>query len=374
MTGRLAARVLWLPLLLAAAPLVAQSTDFSRLSASLSENEGFFNSDNLVSNETSYLHVLGAFRRLGVRGGAYIGVGPEQGFSYIAEIQPEIAFIIDIRRDNLLLHLLLKAMFIQARNRMEFLCLLYGRPAPDELPLWTELELEALLDYLDRTPGDPAVHDRNHRELMKAVDGYGFRLTAEDRTTLRQFHDEFAQLGLDIRYSSRGRPARLSFPTARRLYLETDLDGTEASYLGSEERWRVVRALQQRHRVVPVVGDLAGPRALRGIGDRLREAGQEVSVLYVSNVESYLFRYGTFDAFADNVRSLPNGASSVIVRSWFGRGGFLPNSEPGHFSTQLLQTFAQFRDLTLRPDPVDYMTVVNDGLDLRAPALPSPRR
>src|SRR4029453_14967345 len=92
-------------------PVMAQETGFSRLVARLSEPGGFFDSDNLVSNETSYLHVLGAFDSLGVRGGAYIGVGPEQNFSYIARVKPEIALIIDIRRDNMLLHLLFKAMF-----------------------------------------------------------------------------------------------------------------------------------------------------------------------------------------------------------------------------------------------------------------------
>src|SRR3712207_7605459 len=81
----------------------------------------------------SYLHVLGRMRALGVGGGAYLGVGPDQNFSYIAQVRPRIAFIIDIRRDNLLQQLLFKAVFARARNRAEYLALLFGRPMPREI-------------------------------------------------------------------------------------------------------------------------------------------------------------------------------------------------------------------------------------------------
>ncbi|MFN0180825.1 MAG: hypothetical protein ACKVZ0_18640 [Gemmatimonadales bacterium] len=350
-------------------------TAFASLVERLSEPGGYFPSDNLVSNETSYLHVLGAMRRLGVRGGAYLGVGPEQGFSYIAAIEPKIALIIDIRRDNLLFHLLLKAVFATARNRLEYLCLLYGRPLPTDLPMWTDLPLESLLDYLDGRLTDSTLHDRQHRRLMGMVDGFGVPLTELDRTTLRRFHDEFAQSGLDIRYSTRGRGPRLMFPTNRRLYLETDLDGGEVSYLSTEDRWRVVRDLERADRIVPVVGDLAGPSAVRAIGDYLREQGLVVSAFYLSNVESYLFRGGTFPAFVENVRALPSGAKSVLIRSGFGRwGGAQINIAPGHFSAQALQTFPRFLEFAADPSTVEYWSLVNDGLELpaAATALPPP--
>lgn len=367
---RLLAVALLLPLLAAPARPPAleagrQGTAFSRLIERLSESGGFFNSDNLVSNETSYLHVLGAFRALGVRGGAYLGVGPEQGFSYIAEIEPEVAIIVDIRRDNLLLHLLFKAMFERSRNRMEYLALLYGRPAPPDLAMWTELPLASLLDYLDATPADSAGHERAHRQLMDRVRRFGLALTDEDRATMRRFHDEFVASGLGITYSSRAGWSRRPFPTNRQLYLETDLEGTPASYLATEDRWRRVRELERRDLVVPVVGDLSGPKAMRAIADYLRERGLVVSAFYLSNVESYLFRQGAFPAFAANVRALPSGPRSVLVRSWFGRGWALPSSVPGHFSTQLLQTFPSFLTLTAAADSVDYWRLVNDAVDLR---------
>ena len=99
------------------APPSAQRTrtisaaEFSRLIREFSEPEGYFFSDNFTSNETAYLHVVDKLKELGVSGGAYLGVGPEQNFSYIAKIRPEIAFIVDIRRQAMLQHLLYKALF-----------------------------------------------------------------------------------------------------------------------------------------------------------------------------------------------------------------------------------------------------------------------
>src|ERR1051325_1873390 len=83
---------------------------FAALSARLSEPGGYFDSDNLISNETSYQHVLGKLKEFNVTGGVYIGVGPDQNFTYIAKIRPKLAIIIDIRRDNLLQHLLFKSL------------------------------------------------------------------------------------------------------------------------------------------------------------------------------------------------------------------------------------------------------------------------
>ncbi len=356
----------------AAQPRIA----FAGLVERLSEPGGFFPSDNLVSNETSYLHVLGAMRRIGVKGGAYLGVGPEQGFSYIAEIEPKIALIIDIRRDNLLFHLLLKAMFESARNRLEYLGLLYGRPVPDDLAMWTDLPLESLLEYLDGQLADSALHDRSHRKLMEQVERFGVPLSDLDRSTIRRFHDEFADTGLEIRYSTRGRGPRLMFPTNRRLYTETDIDGLVASYLSTEDRWRRIREMQKTDRIVPVVGNLAGPKAVGAIAEYLRERKLEVSAFYLSNVESYLFRDGTFPAFVANVKALPVNARSVMIRSGFGRwGGAQVNVPPGHFSVQVLQTVTRFLEFTADLAAADYWALVNDGVDLGVPreTVPPPQ-
>lgn len=358
-------------------PEPRQATPYARLVARLSEAGGFFDSDNLVSNETSYLHVLPAFRAQGVKGGAYLGVGPEQNFSYLAEIQPEIAILIDIRRDNMLLHLLFKAMFETADNRIQYLCLLYGRPAPPEPSKWNDRPLEEVLLYLDVTPGDSVIHAVNHAALMQRVLRFGVPISDTDRQTLRRFHNEFVLAGLNLKYTSLGRPSRPGYPSQRDLYTATDMGGQSVSYLSSEARFRVVRDMERADRVVPVVGDLSGPTAMKAIGGYLRERGLSVSAFYVSNVEMYLFRQGNFPRYAENVRALPSLPAAVIVRSSFGRGwrggepGPLPQPLPGHLSVQLMQTFTSFLGLTTRPDSVGYWDILtNSTVELQPAARP----
>ena len=80
-----------------AAELPAQLSDeaFWQLVTEFSEPGGHFPSDNFVSNELATQHVLSQLTKDRKAGGAYIGVGPEQNFTYIAALQPKIAFIVD---------------------------------------------------------------------------------------------------------------------------------------------------------------------------------------------------------------------------------------------------------------------------------------
>jgi hypothetical protein len=359
-------------LTLANSPATAQrATEFSRLVERLSEPGGSFHSDNLVSNETSYLHVLEDFRAIPLKGGAYLGVGPEQGFSYIAELEPEIALMVDIRRDNLLLHLLLKAMFERAHNRLEYLCFLYGRRPPSDLASWTDLPLESLLQYVDRAGPDSALHRRDHQRLMKQVTDYGVGLSPEDRTTLARFHDEFVTSGLDIQYTTRAGPVWRQMPPNRDLYLATDLDHHQASYLSSEDRWRRVRALERKNRVVPIVADLSGTQAMAAVARYLRETGLLVSAFYVSNVEQYLFRQGSFASFVANVRALPFNPNGVLVRSVIGGPAWAGPSQSGTLaSRQRAQPIARFLELTSNPDSVEYWTLINDTTGVRSEGAP----
>jgi len=63
-------------------------SSFAGLVARLSEPNGYFDSDNIITNEVSYLHVASQLEKVGTRGGVYIGVGPDQNYSYIAMIRP----------------------------------------------------------------------------------------------------------------------------------------------------------------------------------------------------------------------------------------------------------------------------------------------
>ncbi len=318
--------------------------EFAALSQKLSEPNGYFDTDNLISNETSYLHVMGKMRQMKINGGAFIGVGPDQSFSYIAQTRPNIAFMVDIRRDNLLQHLLFKALFESARNRIEYLCLFLGKPVPADLSVWSGRSIKDIVEYIDKTPKDTKLFDAAHTALSARIKSYGSKISEAEFATIKRMHLEFFTSGLDLKFTSHGRGSRYYYPNYRDLTLEKDLTGKQCSYLASEDDFQVMKSLQGRNLVIPVTGNLAGTHALKSIAAYLNERGEKVSAFYTSNVEFYLSRGDDFDQFAANVKALPHAANSVIIRSYFnGTFGYAhPQSVSGYYSTQLLQTMDSF--------------------------------
>jgi len=314
--------------------------DFAALVARISEPGGFFDTDNLISNESGYLKVVDALARLGLQGGAYVGVGPDQSFSYIAELRPDIVFMTDVRRDNMLHHLLLKSLIERAPTRVEFLAGLHGRVPPGEPADWSDRSVDDVMSYIDQS--EPLVDLEALRdEVATAVHEYGVPLTAEDYATIGRFHQTFIDAGPSLRFTSFGRPPRPYYPTYRQLVLETDFDGDQASYLSSAARYEVVRELQMSNRIVPVVGDMSGQRAIREMGAVMREMSVELEAFYTSNVEFYLWRGGTFEAWRANLESMPLADDAVIIRSYFPTGGgYHPSTVPGYYSAQTLQPAA----------------------------------
>src|SRR5215813_9537478 len=102
--------------------------EFWNLITGFSEPGGYFRSDNFVSNESAFQRVIPALKKRIKPGGVYVGVGPDQNFTYVAAFGPRLAFIVDIRRQNMLLHLMYKALFELSSNRTEFLSKLFSRP------------------------------------------------------------------------------------------------------------------------------------------------------------------------------------------------------------------------------------------------------
>src|SRR5262245_17825600 len=86
-----------------AAPAPAQLTDeqFWKMSTGYSEQDGMFRSDNLLSNELGFQYVIPELLATAKQGRIYMGVGPEQNFTYITALKPAMAFIVDIRHGNL---------------------------------------------------------------------------------------------------------------------------------------------------------------------------------------------------------------------------------------------------------------------------------
>ncbi len=339
-------------LLCRAAPVRAQTratspdTTFAGIVARLSEPSGYFDSDNIITNEASYLHVASQLAKVGVHGGVYIGVGPDQNFSYIALIKPRMAFMLDIRRDNLLEHLFFKSLFALSRNRLEYLCLLLGKPVPPDVDKWTSRSAGAVLAELGDLHVDSAAVAASRAASNARIASFGVPLDAHDRAVIDRYRATFVSEGLDTRYSSIGRNNRSEYPSFGRLMMESDRAGHLLSYLADESEFQLVRAMERENRIVPVVGNVAGDKALKAIAQYATDSGLTVSAFYLSNVEQYLMtRDGGFDEYAKNVKLLPHDSTSVIIRSYFGRFGmthplYVPSQ--GNISTSMIEPMDSF--------------------------------
>jgi hypothetical protein len=308
---------------------------FWDLVTSFSEEGGFFASNNWVSNETQYQHVV---PRLAARikpGGVYVGVGPDQNFTYLVGLRPALAFIVDIRRQNLLHHLMYKAMIEMSPTRADFVSRLFGRPRPASLK--DDATPDALFAaFMTQAPSAELINQTCDDMLDRLVRQHGFTLSENDRSTLLTVYQAFYSNGPGITYTGvpsyvtmAGDPAfqmqsRMSpFPGFSDLMGMTDGAGINRSYLANEEHYKVLRDMELRNAIVPVVGDFAGPKALQAVGKYVRDRGAKVTALYTSNVEQYLFQNNVWRKYYDNVASMPLDETSSFIRSFFqsGAGG-----------------------------------------------------
>ncbi len=335
---------------------------FARVIREFSEPNRFFDTDNLISNEATYLDVASTLDSMAIRGGAYLGVGPDQNFSYIARIHPEIAFLIDLRRDNLLEVLWYKALFHLADTRAEYVALLFGRPVPAPLDAWVDRPVDALLAWVDSTAADGDRMAATRARIEDYLTSLGIGLGPGDFATIARIHQVFASEGPGLRFTTFGRPPRPCYPTYRALLAARDVAGRQASYLATEADFQTVRSLHERNLVIPVVGDLAGPHAIRRIGAYLAARGIDVTAFYVSNVEFYLSQDGLLGAYLSNVSGLPLGFRSVVIRSVFeSRFVSLPPESfvRGSCSIQSLQRMAALVELAGTSADIDYAALLS---------------
>lgn len=316
--------------------------EFSRLFTQLSEPGGYWNSDNLLSNEGSYQSVIPALVRGTAPGGVYLGVGPEQNFTYIAAVRPRMAFVFDIRRGNAIELLVYKALFEMSPTRADFVSRLFSRRRPPGLaPAATAT---TLFEAYAAVPRDSILLDRTRRDVLALLSRrHGLALSADDRTVVTRVLRAFYELGPEMDYNNMnsGGAPYLRFrrgwrPTYAQLMTATDGTGHQRSYLASERNYDTVRTLELRNLIVPVVGDFAGPKAVRAVGAYLAAHHATVTVFYTSNVEQYLFRQGdAWRRFYANVAALPLDATSTFVRAVFRSGLPTLNVGPGGSVTLL---------------------------------------
>ncbi|HXW04181.1 MAG TPA: hypothetical protein VD833_03035 [Vicinamibacterales bacterium] len=288
-------------------PALLSDQEFWDLVTRLSGPPGpFTHSDNLVSNELLFATTVQGLRP---RGGVYLGVGPEQNFSYIAAIRPDMAFVIDIRQENRNLHLLYKVLFEASADRVEFVFRLFSRERPPGIG--PTASVQDLFGTLAAQRPSRARYEATARLVReRLVHAHGYALAPADVAWIESALHAFYSDGPDIHYG-RTRPQDPPGPSYRALMTATALGGRSQSYLASEEAFAFVKGLHTRNLIVPVVGDFAGPHAIPRTGDYIREREGLVSAFYGSNVEVYLTRRQAA-AFCGNLARLPYGP-----RTWF---------------------------------------------------------
>jgi hypothetical protein len=256
-------------------------------------------------------------------GGVYLGVGPDQNFTYIVAMQPKIAFIVDIRRQNMLHHLLYKALIELSPDRAEFLSRLFSRPRPGGLD--ANAGPAALFQAYANVPADSALYARNLAAVKEhLIARHKFALTSDDLRTIEYVYAAFFTAGPELTYSFTmpGRGASMMFygrrmPTYAELMMESDGVGNQRSYLATEDNYRTLRELERNNLIVPLVGDFAGDKAIRTVGQYVRDHGATVTAFYTSNVEQYLFQSDDWKKFFGNVAALPVDTSSTFIRAVF---------------------------------------------------------
>jgi len=312
-------------------PAQLSDSEFWNLIAEFSELDGYFRSENFVSNESAFQRVIPALKQQIMPGGVYLGVGPEQNFTYVAALAPRLAFIVDIRRQNMLLHLMYKAIFELSGNRTEFLSKLFARPIPKGLS--TPATIERLFDAFQRTPSDADLARTNLSSILSDLrERHHFELSSDDSKTLESVYNAFVSGGPEIRYSFPNQYAWRRFPSYTDLMLETDgsaENGTNHSYLASEENFQAIKGMEFENRIIPIVGDFAGEKALSSIGKYVRAHGATVSTFYASNVEFYLFQSDDWRRFFNTVSAMPLSSESVFIRSYFNNFGLQFPNPPG---------------------------------------------
>ena len=323
--------------------------EFFTLITELSEPDGYFRSDNLVSNELFMQRVIPNLTRIVKPGRAYLGVGPEQNYTYMAAVKPAMAFIIDVRRGNLQLHLMYKALFELSADRAEFVSRLFSMKRPAGLD--RRSSAQAIVDaYSNPALRSPEIYKQNVAELRRlSTRKNGLGLAKQDLEGIEERYETFYTRGLNIHYEVAPGSAG-SFPTYADLMVASDGASVPRGFLATEENFAVIKDLHSRNLIVPVVGNFAGPKTIRAVGKYLKARNATVGAFYVSNVEQYLGREGGIDEFCASVASLPLDESSTFIRSERGgftpRGGGVPRGRGfgGNFSSQLHSILGDITD------------------------------
>ena len=168
--------------------------------------------------------------------------------------------------------------------------------------------------------------DANKKAIIERLTtAHGFELTPEDIRSITHVLVSFFEAGPNINYGYRSTAPNFMqamYATFAQLQSLTNAEGVNMAFLANEANYRVLRTMHRKNLIIPVVGDFAGPKAIRGVGDWIKQRHAVVSAFYLSNVEQFLFQDGKWNKFCSSVASLPIDDTSMFIRSGRGRNSF----------------------------------------------------
>jgi hypothetical protein len=296
----------------AADTLPAQYSDaeFWRIINDFSEPGGTFQYENFVSNEVSYQDVIPDLVRVTKPGGAYLGVAPEQNFTYIAAVKPKVAFILDIRRQNLIELLMYKALFEMSPDRVEFISRLFSRPKPAGLS--ASASADQIFKAFDATKADPELYKQTLKAMIDGLKQRGFKPVGDDEQKIDYIFNVFLRGGPRMDYTFASSTPNNALPSYANLMVASDGRGKNWAYLDTEDRYQLIRQMQQKNMIIPLVADFGGPKTIQEIGKYLKQHGALVSVFYISNVEEYI--ESSWNQYRANLAALPSDDSTYLIR------------------------------------------------------------
>jgi hypothetical protein len=221
-------------------------------------------------------------------------------------------------------HLMYKAVFEMSEDRADFVSNLFSRPRPSGLT--TDSSVDTIFRAFASAPADSKLAEEHLKTILgRLTSTHQFPMNLADQDRIRAIYMTFLREGV-LNFSS-----SYASPGYSGLMSMTDLNGKNWSFLASKENYDRVRTMHQKNLIVPVVGDFAGPKALRAVGQYLKDHGAMVSVFYISNVEDYI--QSVWASYSGNIASLPMDNSSTFIR-W----------SPGSSTTlQSMNTFVRGR-------------------------------
>src|SRR5262249_18568307 len=167
---------------------------------------------------------------------------------------------------NMIELLMYKALFENSPTRADFVAHLFSRKRPEGLD--EKSSVRVLFAAYDDVKGDAALNSETVKAIKSSFSRHGFKLSEDDLLKIDYIMQTFMRAGpaIDYRYASSWPPALPQVvPNYEQFMTAADPDGNRWSFLASEENYRFIRSMNQKNLFIPVVGDFAGPSAIRNI-------------------------------------------------------------------------------------------------------------